>query len=818
MTGDEWEVVKNAFEAALRQSECDRAAYLNASLGDSPSILKMVSRLLANYREEETLSNAVSAEGICHPQVFRPGNIVANRFRIIRFIASGGMGQIYEAYDQALGLSIALKVLHGALTSNSDMLQSFRQEIRIAREISHPNLCRIYDFVDYRTEKRVIPCFSMELLEGENLASYISAHRPMTPAVALPILRSIAEALDTLHQHGVIHRDLKPSNVVFSRNRVVITDFGLAKITDRSSEFSEPDIDLAGSPYYLSPELWSKFPASVASDIYAFGLVIDEMVTMSPAFDFESLPSLYFSKLREGPMPPCDRSTGLPLSWQRAILRCLHADPNERYETAAAVIADLTEKPFYLQSSAGLSHRRPTVAVMPFLDLSHHKGQSHLCTGIAEEVSYSLSQRNALRVIARNSILELDVNKISVIEIGRKLKANYLLQGNLTRSGKLLQITVYLIEASKGYSIWSERFSVLMDNLVQTQDEIVRLICACIDTESRYQKPRSSGVMESVTGEAYELYLQGLFHFHLQNPSAILRATELFEHSIKLDEHFAMTHAASADSYCCLEWYALESPEKAMSKARRAIAKALAINPELASALCTNGVIKARYERRWDEAVDCFQQAMELGPSLARAHLSYALDYLTPMGRLDEALNVIGAAIPLDPLSPLMRTAVGGCLYRKRMYNSAAENLKRALSYKPDFYHAHWSLARVFEQLGELDSAVSHYEAALLNGQELPLIIGELGHCFGIMHREQEAIQLLNRFAQSKTYVSPLCWAFIYLGFGQIDKAIDQLEAAVVERSGALNWLRVDPRFDRLSGNKRFQSINAALGLKEAIN
>jgi tetratricopeptide (TPR) repeat protein len=185
------------------------------------------------------------------------------------------------------------------------------------------------------------------------------------------------------------------------------------------------------------------------------------------------------------------------------------------------------------------------------------------------------------------------------------------------------------------------------------------------------------------------------------------------------------------------------------------------------------------------------------------------------MGRLDEALQTIEFALQLDPLSPILQTAIGGCYYRKRMYKVAVLSLEHNLLMKPGFNHTYWSLARAYEQLGRYSDARKAYETALDGSERNPMILGEWGHCLGVMGQAEEAAAVLDELKEAARarYVSPLCAAFVHLGLSQSHEAIRCLQRAAAERSGAIIWVGVDPRFDALRGHSAFKEILSAAGL-----
>ncbi|MBI2214109.1 MAG: protein kinase [Acidobacteria bacterium] len=312
--------------------------------------------LTAELREDQIVQNL----GATRIWSFRPDQTVADRYRIVRTIGRGGMGEVYEAEDLELGGRVALKTIRAEAAAQETLLWRFRREIQIARRVTHPNVCRLFD-VSYHTIEIVgseqlstrLMCVSMELLDGETLAQKLSREGAMTPSESLPIARQLAEGLAAAHAAGVVHRDFKSANVMFTTRpsgesgegtvRVVITDFGLA----RRSDSSEGDASLTdsgvvvGTPAYMAPEQFEGKDATSASDIYSFGVILYEMVTGRKPFDGATPISQAIQRMKASPRSPARFCEGLDPAWESTILRCLESDPGARFATPQDVIAAL---------------------------------------------------------------------------------------------------------------------------------------------------------------------------------------------------------------------------------------------------------------------------------------------------------------------------------------------------------------------------------------------------------------------------------------------------------------------------------------------
>ena len=363
MQNDRWKEITRIFHAALDLPPEDRHGFVSAASRD-PEIQSEVEKLLlADEKADSYLESPLIPPGSLiaaltdQPQL-RPGDILCQRFHILRAVGSGGMGQVFEAHDSELAVNVALKLIRPEVAANPQALARFRQEVRLARRITHPNVCRTFD-LDRDTltapdgQQRTLVFLTMEFLDGETLAARLKRTGRLTLDEILVISRQIAAALDAAHALGIIHRDIKPGNIMLvpagenSRQpaRVVITDFGLARldpvfsqdensITQHSSHSAHP----IGTLAYMAPEQMDGSPISATTDIYAFGLILFEMATGQRAFPSSNLLSGIAQRLSGPPPSPTSLQPGLPQSFEQAIQGCLRLKPEDRFQSAQAVM------------------------------------------------------------------------------------------------------------------------------------------------------------------------------------------------------------------------------------------------------------------------------------------------------------------------------------------------------------------------------------------------------------------------------------------------------------------------------------------------
>ncbi|MES1244472.1 MAG: tetratricopeptide repeat protein [Acidobacteriota bacterium] len=399
---------------------------------------------------------------------FSPGEMIGGRYRVVRFIARGGMGEVYEVEDLELRERVALKTVRAEVARDEVTVERFRREIQLARKVTHPNVCRIFDVAFHGG----LIFLTMELLQGETLGHRLRRAGRMSTAEALPIARQMAEALHAAHQVGIIHRDLKPGNVVLTEGRgslrAVVTDFGLARLEAGETSPHTPDLTVqagvVGTPAYLAPEQVEGREITSAVDVYALGVVLYEMVTGAVPFTGETAISIAIRRLREPPPSPRTHVADLDPRWESAILKCLEKDPAGRFAAAPEAIhalqavtptpiapapAPVPEAPVETKPAPRASRRklqiallaalvvlaagigwfryrswraenltpeerlarlteritpRRSVAVLGFENLTKSPGTEWLSTGLAEMLSSELGAGGGLRVVPGENV------------------------------------------------------------------------------------------------------------------------------------------------------------------------------------------------------------------------------------------------------------------------------------------------------------------------------------------------------------------------------------------------------------------------------
>jgi len=320
---------------------------------------------------------------------------------------------------------------------------------------------------------------------------------------------------------------------------------------------------------------------------------------------------------------------------------------------------------------------------------------------------------------------------------------------------------------------------------------------------------------DSSNPEAYQYYLRGRYFLNKRSADGIRNAIQQFQQATEHDPNFALSYAGLADCYIALTFYNFAAPHETMPKAKQSALKTLALDNSVAEAHTSLGNILVNYDWNWAEAEKEFKRGIELRPDYATAHQWYAMHYLTPAGRLEEAIKEMKKAVELEPASLVMNSFMGATLLYARRYDEAIDQCRRTVAMDANFAVGHWHLALALQQKQMFDSAIEECRKAVALSGDSPLMIAELGHAYARSQRKDDANEVigqLNRLSKQR-YVSPYKVAAIHVALGNDEQALQLLQEAYTERSFHLVQLNVSPQFEPLRSHPKFQDLVKRLGL-----
>lgn len=457
---------------------------------------------------------------------------------------------------------------------------------------------------------------------------------------------------------------------------------------------------------------------------------------------------------------------------------------------------------------------RPRVAVLPLANLGGSPEDEIFADGITEELIQTLSKIAGLRVIARTSVMRFKKATGPPSEIARELGATAVVEGSLRKAGSRLRVTARLLEASTAETLWSEEYDRTVRRVFDVQSEIADRIARALEVEILGHERRALGREPTGDPAAHTLLLKGRHLLNERTEASMRGALDCFRAATRKDPRFAQAYAGIADVHSTLAWLEFVRPTEAFPRARTAARKAVALDPTLAEAHASLGFVRFLFDRSWVEAESEFRQALALNPSSPVAHQYYA-DFLKAMGRFDEAIAEVERARELDPLSLGINTAVGHVRYLARQHDEAIEAYRRALVLAPNFAQAHLWFGRPYLEKRMYNEAIGELTTAARLSQESTMSLAVLGHAHASAGHAREARELLAKLlARSRSQYVPSYWiALVYVGLGDRDRAFTWLERANRERSAWLAWAKVEPRFDRLRSDPRFDRFLRRLNL-----
>jgi serine/threonine-protein kinase len=748
------------------------------------------------------------------------GRTVAH-YRILEKIGAGGMGVVYKAEDTKLNRLVALKFLPPELTRDDAAKERFVHEARAASSLEHPNICAIHE-IGETAEGQIFIC--MSYYPGETLKKKIESG-PLPVEKAIDIALQIARGLSRAHEAGVVHRDVKLANImVTDRGEAKILDFGLAKLAGQA-RLTMSGTTL-GTAAYMSPEQARGETVDHRTDIWSLGVVLYEMVCGRVPFVSEYEQATIYLILNNDPPPLADLCPGAPGELEEIIDKCLVKNPDARYQSIDNLIEDL-ECLVAARPSAVLTKRAttvgrgaaatrvPSIAVLPFRDMSPGRDQEYFCEGIAEELINGLAQIEGLRVAARTSAFQFKDKDVDVRRIGKELGVESVLEGSVRKAGERLRITAQLLNVTDGYHLWSEKYDRDLEDIFAIQDEISLAIVEKL--RGKLLKEEKSKLVKRYTDneEAYSLYLKGRYYWNRRHEGGIQKAIELFQQAVEKDPLYAPGHVGIADCYCSAAHLALMDPRFGYKKAKEAVAKALEIDDNLAEAHASLGWIKTFYDWDWIGAEREFLRAIDLNPKCAVAHYFYGL-YLGVVARYDDSVAEASQCQALDPVDLVFNSVRGLALYWDRRYEESIEQLQKTLDMDPSFYLAHLFLGFAFTGKSMWQEAVESFARASALSPGSPLTVGYIGYALGASGRGKDALEQLARLEKmsKEKFVSSFYRALIHLGLGASDQALDCLEKAFVEKESWLPTIATFPLFGDIRSDPRVVALVRKMGLE----
>lgn len=856
MEAEDWKDLDELFHIALELSPKERVDFLERECAGRELLRAEIVSLIDAFEQDADFLEKNAFEGglkaISEQTSRRLEEQTIGHYKVTKWLGEGGMGEVYLAEDTTLKRLVALKFLARHLAADNWAKRQLIKEAQAAARLDHPNICAVYGFEEADGHSFIV----MHFVEGEALSSVIK-QKLFSVQEALPLALQLVSALAHAHEHGILHRDIKPQNIILTTDKQVkVLDFGLAKVIQEKQggnadeALSQMSLEGAvmGTVAYMSPEQLRAERLDFRSDIFSLGLVLYAMLEGKNPFLKKSNAETISAILTNKPKSLPHQFNGASSEFDRVIRKCLEKEKERRYESANELMLDLQNlqknppripRPrvkwlavaalfliamlsAWKAYSYFLSPTPPMLVIFPFkneLSTSEDKNQSStytpLIAGLPENLVALMAQLPKIRVIAPAiGNTEKPPNEM-VANAKQKLDASVAMFGRAFGTDESAMLQIQLVKVSDGSQLWERSYDLRHTNAL----ELLKLLSTEVAEKLSLQLSEKEGnqlqTAQSSDPEAFKHYLRGRYLYkNRKNQKDIQAAIKSFEAAISLDPAMARAHAGLADCYLQMPSVAYRGMpmEEAVKYATAAANEALRANSQLPEAYTSLGLVNMKYHRDYAEAEVKFRQAIQYDPNYADARLWYS-QLLVITGRAGEALIESKRARDIDPLSPSLNLNQCRTWFMSRQYDTAVQCLSSLLEERPDYVSAKYVLGHVYQEKGRQAEAIELFQNIYLSDPELGST--PLGYALGKAGRRNEAVKILQEMEKRAKikHVPDQEFAIVYLGLGDKEKAFQYLEMAYNERFGSIIYLTVEPLFDSLRGDARFNDLARRLKL-----
>ena len=786
------------------------------------------------------------------------GSLFAERYEIIEVLGRGGMGRVYRVEDKKLQEEVALKVINPEIAANKSIIERFRNELKLARQIAHRNVCKMYSLEEAGDKHYIV----MEYVPGENLKSMIRMSGQLGMKTAINIARQVGEGLSEAHRLGVIHRDLKPSNIMIDREgNARIMDFGIARLT-KVKGITHAGAAV-GTPEYMSPEQVEGKELDHRSDIYSLGVILYEMVAGRVPFEGDTPITIGVKQKTEIPIDPRILNARIPENFSRMILKCLEKDREKRYQSVGEVLRGLEQMEDEIPTPTGVelgrgdqprafvkwvrplrlpgifilvvlfiiagylvfdrvlrpqTSRTPTevmsspaekiVAILPFDDLSPGKENTYFSEGLTEEIITDLSKLNTIRVFSRTSATILKSANKDIQSIGKEFNVQYVLEGSVRKIDKNIRITVQLTDAATGFQVWAEKYSGTIEDVFQIQESLSRAIVDALKLKLTPEESKSIASRPLDNVLAYEFYLKARQEIWRWDEDALERALRFLQNGLDIVGENVLLYAGMGYVYWQLYNSGIRSDEACLRQVEEYAARIFKLEPDSAYGHFLLGHFYTMGNNQ--KSVQHLKRVLEKDPNNADALFWLAAVYMH-VGKTSAAAPLVDKLLKIDPLNPINHSLPGWLYFFNGQFESALEPFQRMLQMVPENPAGRGLYAVALIYNGRLEEAFSLIDRIVQD--EPKHLFAQLGLFlkYAVQGKKQEALQSVTdelRFVAGRdiTY----SW-FVAMGYAILDereKAMDWLEKTV--DLGFINYpllSKYDPFLEKIRREERFKKL-----------
>jgi eukaryotic-like serine/threonine-protein kinase len=748
-------------------------------------------------------ANGTNDDDATRTHIMIGAGTVVGHYRIVEKIGAGGMGEVYLAEDTKLNRKVALKFLPAHLAQDKELRIRFTREAQSAAKLDHPNIVTIHEVGEFAGR----PFFAMQYMDGKTLQTYCLEEK-LSIGKIVDLVMQVSDGLAKAHVLGITHRDIKSANIIVDKElRPKILDFGLATV--QGGEMLTKAGSTLGTIAYMSPEQSQGRESDHRSDLFSLGVVLYELIAGQSPFKRNNDAATLHAIASENAEPLARYKTDVPAELQRIVTKSLAKNPSERYQSAADFAADLRLLGRSIESGQGDTSgksiaSKPSIAVLPFTNMSADPENEYFSDGLTEELLNVLAKNPELKVTGRTSSFAFKGKQGDLREIGQKLGVGTLLEGSVRKAGNRVRITAQLVNTSDGFHLWSETYDRVLDDIFAVQDDIAKAVSKALHVTL-------VGVSESkktVNPESYALILRAHQSQLQMTKESMSAAVNLYRKAIAIDPENARAWAGLAYVYGVRVAYGHSSHDDEHHLAKDAAERALALDDLLPEAYDAMGFIYGALELRIRESLVYTRRAHELAPNDSTIMTSMAVIEMI-MGNFERAIRHSKSAIDLDPLSPWAHRELGRvCTFAGRL-DEARDALTRALNMSPDMTTIHLGLSWIALLQGNFEEAARIIEKERLAGYRL---CGQAMASHALGRTSDSDKQLADLIAEGENWGFQIAGVYAYRG--EADKAFEWLERSYQIRDAGIPLTKVHPILVPLHSDPRWPVFLKKIGLE----
>ncbi len=727
-----------------------------------------------------------------------------SHYKILEKLGEGGMGVVYKAKDMKLDRFVALKFLPSHLIDDEKALNRLLKEAKAASKINHPNVCTIYAIEEYEDTHFIV----MEYVDGQTLRQKTVGANGQSPFLsvddAVDYSVQICKALKAAHDKDIIHRDIKSENIMINLENIVkVMDFGLAKLKD---EAGLTKTKTAGTIAYMSPEQIKGEDIDHRVDIWAFGVVLFEMLTGEFPFEGQYESAMSYSIVNTNPKSITDMWNDVPFNIEQLIYKALEKDKNRRYQNANELIEDLKNVPSVVTTS---EKQEKSIIVLPFVNMSPDPEQEYFSDGLTEEIITDLSHIHDLLVISRSSAMTFKGTKKKIKEIAKEVNVQYVLEGSVRKAGNNLRITAQLIDATTDAHLWAEKYTGTLDDVFDIQEKVSRSIVDALKLKLSLYESEKIAERPIDNVQAYECYLKARQEIWRFTEEGLERALLLLQNGLEIVGENELLYAAISLVYWQYINAGIKPDVKYLEEIEKYTRMIFILNPDFSQGYFLRGVI--HYLRgNLNEAVVDSKQALAIDPNNPDALLQITRIYISA-GKTSAARPLVKKLLEIDPLTPINRCMLGYISFSEGRFEDAIEPYRMMYKLDPENPIGRWFYASILTWSHRHEEAFKIID--ILVNDTPQTIFAQLGLFwrYAMQGKKNEALKVVTSemtiAARWGEYLSR-DMAHGYAILGEKEEALNWLENAV--NLGFINYPflnEYDPFLENIRGEKRFKNL-----------